>query len=356
MRVFVTGATGFLGRHLALRLLAEGHAVIALVRNPSKAADLAAQGVHIVPGDITKPTHLSQAMAGCEELYHVAAWYELGVADLQAMRTVNVEGTRHVLQAAIDTAIPSIVYCSSVAVLGPSSKESPSDESLTLRSTFTSYYEQTKYEAHRVAQEFATTGAPIRIALPGTIFGPGDQSLVALLFRAHLARKLVAFALSDTTMSLVYVEDCVAGLIAAARRGRPGGEYNLVAKTLSLGQWIAAMAEITGYSRPFFEIPQPVLRLGTKVFPLIARPLGLAPGVLHDGLAMGCGKHWNFSAHRARLELGWQPTDFRIRLAETLLAFDPHYGAHFRPQTAPATEALAVARKNLSAVLPPPHT
>lgn len=329
MRIFLTGGTGFLGGALAARLARQGHQVIALVRSPQKGDPLAKAGARVVQGDITEPESLRAAMEGVEVVYHLAAWYQLGVRDLLGMRRVNVEGTRNVLQAAVEAGARCIVHTSSIAALGPTGGKL-GDESQAHPGKFGSVYEQTKHEAHLLARELAARGAPVRIVLPGTIFGPQDHSPVRALFRAHLGGYLWTRVFPELAMSLVYVEDCAAGVEAAAEHGRDGGEYILASEVLSLGEWTEQLAEITGIGAPRWELPRFLLRAASKLSPL-----------MRDGLAMADGKSWSFSAARARRELHWQPRELCSALARTLVAMDKRRGRRFRPNSERARAALA---------------
>lgn len=343
MRIFLTGATGFLGGALAARLVARGHEVVALARKTSRTFALRALGIQIAEGDVTDRASLRAPLTGADAVFHLAAWYELGVRELARMRSVNVDGTRNVLETAVEAGVRCIVHTSSVAALG-SSGGALADEGHAHPGGFASLYEQTKHEAHAVARGLAERGAPVRLALPGTIFGPGDGSLVASLVRAHLKGLVRARAFSSLPMSLVYVDDCAAGLELVAERGADGREYILVGAVLSVAEWLERMSDLTGLPAPSREVPLGVLRAASALFPLVAPALGLAPDTLRDGIAMAEGHAWAFSAERARRELGWRPTDFDLALARTLLAADPRGGRRFRPRTERARAALREAQ------------
>ncbi|MEW6775466.1 MAG: NAD-dependent epimerase/dehydratase family protein [Bdellovibrionota bacterium] len=343
MRAFVTGATGFLGGKLVGQLRAEGQEVIALVRSPEKAAHLKELGIEIAKGDVTEPGSLPAPMKGVDAVYHVAAWYELGVDDAEKMQKINVEGTKNVLETAAAANIPRIVYCSSVAALGTTGGQM-ADETHQHKGDFGSHYERTKHEAHEYARRLAKRGAPVLIGSPGTIYGPGDTSLVPFLLKAHLRKQLVVSAFPGTYMSLVYVDDCATGLRLVAEKGKTGGEYNLVGEVIRLDDWFKRLSEITGIPPPRFSIPASLVRAGARFFPLVAGALRMAPGTARDGLAMADGKSWMFSSERARNELGWKPSDFDEAMARTLIALDRHGGERFRPTTDRGRKALERAR------------
>ncbi|MBI3184558.1 MAG: NAD-dependent epimerase/dehydratase family protein [Myxococcales bacterium] len=339
MRIFLTGGTGFLGGALAARLAAERHEVIALARKTSDASALSRNGVRIAVGDVVDRASLREPMAHVDTVFHVAAWYELGVRDLERMRRINVEGTRNVLEVAAEAGARSIVHTSSVAALGSTGGKLV-DEGHRHPGDFASAYERTKFESHEVARELAREGAPVRIALPGTIFGPGDKSLVATAVQAHLRGRIRFRAFSDLALSMVLVDDCAAGLQLAAFRGAMGGEYIFADRVLRVGEWLEKMADITGIEPPRRQLPRGLIRAAAAAFPLFAPLFKMAPDTLKDGLAMAEGRSWMFSSERARRELGWSPTDFELALARTLVAFDPEGGRRFRPRTEQGRAAL----------------
>jgi nucleoside-diphosphate-sugar epimerase len=336
-RVFLTGATGFLGGRIARILRARGHEVTALVRLSSdraKVARLESLGVEIAPGDVTEPASLLDPLARAECVIHSAAWYELGVRDHARMERINVGGTRNVLQAAIASrTVRTIVHVSSVAALGPTGGRVV-DESHLHPGSFGSAYDRTKHAAHELARELrAETGARIRIALPGTIFGPGDRSLVCLLFQAHTRGALRAMVYPELSMSLVHVEDCARGVVAVAERGADNGEYNLVAEVITMAAWAARLSEITGIPAPKIKLPEGLLRFSAR-FSQLAR----------DAESLGSGASWSFSSARARSELGWTPMEFGEALADTLIDFDRRHGREFAPATDWGRRALDAAR------------
>src|SRR2546422_4888556 len=145
MRAFITGATGFIGGHVARRLVETGWQVTALARSPERGATLRELGVTLVPGDVTEPSSLSGPSAKADAVFHVAAWYQLGATDRTRMFQANVKGTENVLAAAAEAGVPKVVYCSSVAVLGIHEPGEIPDETRRHSGRFSSLYEETKW-------------------------------------------------------------------------------------------------------------------------------------------------------------------------------------------------------------------
>src|SRR5213593_3424753 len=192
MRAFVTGATGFIGGHVARRLVERGWDVTALARSPERTGALKQLGVTVVPGDVTEPSSLSGPMAKADAVFHLAAWYQLGVNDRMKMFQINVKGTENVMEAAVEAEIPKIVYCSSVAALGTHAAGEIPDETYRHTGNYGSVYEETKFLAHQRVREFTAEDVPIVTVMPGAVYGPGDTSILGVLMRFYAKGWLIA--------------------------------------------------------------------------------------------------------------------------------------------------------------------
>ena len=200
MKVFVTGATGFIGGEVVRQLRDRGDEVVCLVRSPEKAGKLTEMGCELVAGDLGDGDAIRAGLEGCDALIHSAAMYEVGIPESQhqAMFDANVTGTERVLEAALAAKTPRIVHVSTCGIFGNThgevvdeSYEHPGDE-------FTSYYEETKLESHRIAKRMiAEDGLPCIIVQPGGVYGPGDTSQVADLVDQLLAGKLPLIPFPD---------------------------------------------------------------------------------------------------------------------------------------------------------------
>ncbi|MFN7955366.1 MAG: NAD-dependent epimerase/dehydratase family protein [bacterium] len=345
-QAFLTGGTGFIGARLAARLRREGRAVRALVRTPAKAARLRELGCELVAGDLTEPASFRDAVRGCDEVFHLAAWYELGVPAAQAQRIhrVNVDGTEAVLDAAARAGARRIVHCSSVAALGPTGGRLV-DETHTNDGHYRSLYERTKAEAHELAMARARAGAPIVVGMPGTVYGPADPSLVGL-FHRELVRGLVVVGGFDAmSMTLVHVEDAADGLFRCATRAQAGQSYVLGADVVTMKEWIATACDLTGIRRPLFSAPAGLVKAAAPWLAPLARLAGLPPELVSEGVEMSAGLTWAFSGDKARRDLEWRPRTFDAGLAETLAWYRDRYAPkrRFHPRTERARAALAAA-------------
>jgi dihydroflavonol-4-reductase len=296
MTTLVTGAAGFLGSHIVRALTARGERVVALDRRP---------GVDLV-ADITDRDAMTAAMRGVSRVIHVAAIYELGTRDVARMQRVNVDGTDNVLAAARDAGVPA-VHVSTVAALGPTGPALV-DETHWNDEAPRSAYAATKRAAHLIARRYGA-----RIAMPATIFGPGDPSMFGRAHRLLRRSPIGIVARPDMRLCFVHVDDCAAGVIAVADRGRDGREYAISAGVLRLGDWLGR------FKSPAIGVPDRVLDLGATLaarIPQSLRDRSAMLRLLEEAGAMSAGVHWSYDGARARTELDWRPRALESCIAE----------------------------------------
>ena len=236
MKAFVTGGSGFIGQHVVQKLVARGDEVHALARSEESAALLRQLGATVFKGDITDAASLRPGMAGCDVVFHMAAWYKLGAPDWMNAEAINVGGTRRVLRLAHELGIPKIVYTSTVAVYGDTQGQLV-DESYYKEGPFLTEYDRTKWLAHyKVALPLIEKGAPIVIVMPGGVYGPGDTSFIAQLMRMFY-RGLAVLPGSDLTVTYAHVEDIAEGHLLAAEKGKVGESYILTGPAIPLAMF-----------------------------------------------------------------------------------------------------------------------
>jgi nucleoside-diphosphate-sugar epimerase len=321
MRAFVTGATGFVGSRLARKLRERGDDVVCLVRNPAKAGDLEAAGCQVVQGDLSDQAAIRRALEGCDAVFHLAADYRVGVHPSQhpKMRDTNVGGTTRVLDAAIDAGIPRIVYVSTIAAFGNTHGQTVDESYRHDGGSYTSNYEQTKVEAHRIAEERIAAGAPIVIVQPGGIYGPGDHSAVGAQIEQAAAGKLPGVAFKDLGLNMVHVDDVVDGILAAHDQGKPGEAYVLGGEQTTLGEVIAKAAAAGGKKPPRMTLPTPLLKAMVPIAPLVTKAMGVGPNLRELISASDGVTYWARDA-KARRELGYAPRDLDTGLRQTVSA------------------------------------
>jgi len=262
MKAFVTGATGFIGSNVVRALLKRGVRVCALVRPNANRNNLDGLDVELVEGDLLDFDSLKRGMDGCEQVYHVGALYSFWVRPRRLIHDVNVEGTRNVLQAAMDEKMEKVVYTSSVAALGLREDGQLADETAPVSfKNIIGDYKKSKYLAERVALEFARD-LPVVIVNPSFPVGPGDikPTPTGRTILDFLNRKMPAYV--DTGMNVVDVEDVALGHLLAAEKGRVGERYILGGENLTMKQLLDLLAEITGLPAPRFRLPYyPILAM-----------------------------------------------------------------------------------------------
>lgn len=328
MKIFMTGATGFIGGATARHLVDQGHQLTCLVRDRSRAGDLAALGCELVDGDLSSRPRLSEQMAGHDALLHNAALYEVGIPKdrIPALRKANVEGTANVLEAALETEIPRVLYVSTCAVFGNTRREVATEDYRRpdLDSAggldFTSVYEETKYEAHQIALNLIRTrNLPCVIAQPAGVFGPEDHSELGGTINNFLDGKMPMVPFPDFGTGLTYVEDVAAGLALVLDKGEVGESYILNAENFTMRQVLEAVGELTGRKVPKRNMPTPLLKALRPVGPLVGKVMGQPPN-LAELISSADGVTFWADGTKARTELGWRPRDVKSGLRQTLEA------------------------------------
>ncbi|MBI3415720.1 MAG: NAD-dependent epimerase/dehydratase family protein [Verrucomicrobia bacterium] len=332
MKCFVTGASGFIGGNLARELVARGHSVKALLRPGSDTRSLTGIEVERVAGDVSDPGRLVPAMRGCDWCFHVAASYQLWLRDYAPMYAANVDGTRHVLEAAAAAGCARIVYTSTVGCIGlpveRDGKVVPTDESTPVsEAQMSNHYKLSKWRAEEIARALAAKGLPIVIVNPTAPVGPFDvkPTPTGKVIVDFLNRALPAYL--DTGLNWVHVRDVALGHILAAERGRIGERYILghADGNWTMKQALDVLAEITGLPSPKFRVPYWVAFAAAHVDELLACVTSKPPKAPLAGVRMAKYKMW-FSPAKAIRELGLPQTPPRQALHDAVEWFSaqPH--------------------------------
>jgi dihydroflavonol-4-reductase len=300
----VTGATGFVGWHVARKLLERGERVRALARDPARLRELGE--AEAVCGDLRDPESLKRAVEGCGVVYHVAADYRLWARDPEEMYRSNVDGTRHLLEAARRTGIERVVYTSTVGCIGIP-KDGIGDEQAPVGiEEMTGPYKRSKFLAEQVALKFAASGFPVVIVNPTAPVGDHDfkPTPTGKTVVDFVRGKMPAFL--DTGLNVVDVRDVAAGHLAACERGRVGERYILGAENLTLEGIFGVLAKAVGRPAPRIRIPYPVAYAAGVVSTAWANVTGKEPLAPLDGVKMARKKMW-VRQDKAVRELGYAP-------------------------------------------------
>ncbi len=319
LRYLVTGATGFLGSHLARALLERGHQVVALCRHDEP--ELEDAGVIVKAGDVLDGASVRSAADGCVGLFHCAGRVSRKPEDAEELYRVHVEGTKTTLDAAREAGVPRIVVASSsgtVAVSDDPDHIATEDDEAPIGLIARWPYYRAKLFAEKAALERNAPGMSVVSVNPTLLLGPGDERGSSTEdVRLFLERRIPA--IPSGGLSYVDVRDAAEGMCLAMEHGAAGRRYLIGACNVTLSEFFARLARVSGVRAPFARMPRvPVLaRWGAKYLEWAAGTLGLAMPV--DPVSLDMAQYyWYLDASRAESELGWSPRDPIATLADTV--------------------------------------
>jgi dihydroflavonol-4-reductase len=318
MLAFVTGATGFLGSHVARGLAEQGAKLRLLVRPTSNLKNLEGLNAETATGDLRDADSLQKAMSGCDTVFHVAADYRLWVRDPNEMYRSNVDGTRAILEAARNNRVQNVVYTSSVATIGFSKDGSAADEDSPVSvADMIGHYKRSKFMAEQLALGAGSGEMRVVTVNPTTPIGEQDikPTPTGRIVLDFLKRKFPAYV--ETGLNLVDVRECARGHVAALEKGKSGQRYILGGENLTLKQILDKLGRITGLPSPTVKLPHFfAFMAGVVDENITGRLLGKDPRATVDTVRMG-KKMMFASSAKAERELGWKmvPVDNALRRA-----------------------------------------
>ncbi len=324
MRALVTGGTGFIGSSIVRALLGEGYEVRALVRSGSHTANIDGLDVERVTGDITDYSSLKRAMRGCTQVFHAAALYSFWVTTPGLIEHVNVDGTRNVLQAALESGAKRVVYTSSVAALAVPQRGIPVDESTPVDPRqIIGAYKKSKYAAEQVVLEYAKKRLPVVIVNPSFPVGPRDikPTPTGQTILDFLNHRLPAYV--DTGINVVDVEDVARGHLLAAEKGRTGERYILGGTNMPMKEFLGILEAITGISAPRVQLPYAPLLALSYLNAGWCRMTKTTPRMTPDTIRMS--RHYMYyDPSKAINELGMPQTPPEVALKKAVEWFTEH--------------------------------
>lgn len=322
--ILVTGGTGFIGGHVVRALRGRGDAVRCLVRASSPVEDLQDLDVTLAVGDVRDARALRVAMRGCRAVYHCAADYRLFALDPTDIYRTNVEGTRNVLEAAIELGVERIVYTGSVGALATGSPDCPADESTPVSGQeMIGHYKRSKWLADRLVEDLAAKGASVVTVCPSTPVGERDvkPTPTGQMIVDFLKGRIPAYV--DTGLNLIDVRDVAEGHLLAERHGVPGEKYILGCRNMALREFLDVLADISGRRKVRLEIPHWIPFAIAAVDTWAARVRRGAPRVSLESVRMSKKKMY-FSAAKAVRELGLPQTPVEQALERAVTWFRTH--------------------------------
>ncbi len=324
MKVLVTGATGFVGGAVARALVRAGTDVRVLVRSKADVQPLTGLPVERVEGDLLNPASLRSALAGCQQLYHVAAYYALWAKDPAIFYDVNVTGTRNVLTAARAAGIGRTVYCSTIGAIGlPADGGLGTEDTPVSLEQMAGHYKRSKYLAEQEVHTFAREGFPVVIVNPSAPVGAGDvkptpTGQVIVDFMKH---RMPAYI--ETGMNIVDVDDVAAGHLLAMEKGRLGERYILGCKNLMLKEVFDILSRLTGVKAPSIRLPRSLVLPLAYINQWMAELTGRPPRIPLEGVKMAKYR-MHYDCGKAIRELGIPQTPPETALEKAVRWFRDH--------------------------------
>jgi dihydroflavonol-4-reductase len=321
MSTLVTGATGFLGSHIARKLAGRGDKVRILLRKTSNTINIDNIDAERVYGDVTDIDSIRKAIEGCDTLYHTAGIVSFKQADYKKMDEINVKGTNNVFTAAMEAGVKKAVYTSSVAAIGLKPGKEPADEGTPFDPASTDIqYIKSKYYAEREALKFVEKGLPLVIVNPSIVIGAGDVYVsTSGIILWYCKRRLPGY--TDGGINLVDAEDVAQGHLLAAEKGKTGERYILSNRNLTIKDLYGVLEKVTGIPSPKLKIPYPLAYIGAFI---AERIFGIsAPNyVAMDIDSIKGSKHyWYFDNSKAVRELGFSPRPLEETIESTVKWF-----------------------------------
>lgn len=320
MKVFVSGATGFIGIQLVKRLVEEGHEVHALYRSESKAKLIRFPAVTLFKGDILDKPSLEIALEGCEEAYHTAAFAGVWAKDPQMVFKLNVNGALNVIEVAAHHLIRRVVVTSTAGILGPSDKEAVNESSPAPSSFFTDY-EASKYKLEQQLLGRTNKTPEVVVVNPTRVFGPGylsESNGVTRMIKQYVEGKWRLIpGDGKSSGNYVFVEDVVTGHLLAMKKGKPGERYVLGGENITYNQLFKLVRQASGVDKKLFKIPLSVMLAVARLMQAVSKLTGRPPLIVPN-LVRKFNHNWIVSSRKATDNLGYHPLSAREAILLTV--------------------------------------
>jgi dihydroflavonol-4-reductase len=324
MKALVTGATGFVGAAVVRALVKIGVDVRVLIRRGSDLTNLQPFKVDGAYGDLRDKASLRQALAGCQQLYHVAAHYALWARAPSIFYEVNVAGTKNLMEAAREVGTERIVYCSTIGAIGLPSEGGPGTENTPVSlAQMAGHYKRSKYLAEQEVLRFAKEGLPVVIVNPSAPVGEGDvkPTPTGQMIVDFMKGRMPAYI--ETGMNIVDVDDVATGHFLAMEKGRVGERYILGCKNLMLYEVFEILSKLTGVKAPRLKLPRLAVLPLAYLNQWLANLTGLPPRIPLEGVKMAKYK-MHYDCSKAVRELGLPQTPPEIALEKAVRWFRSH--------------------------------
>lgn len=323
MKIFITGATGFIGKLLVDRLARTEHEMYCLVRATSQADTLKELGAELIEGDVTNKSSIIQGMSGCDWVVHLANLYSLWEPDKRLYSNVNIEGTRNVMECALEAGVTKVMHISTALIYGKPADQPFTEESAVGPIRF-STYAQTKYEGDLIVWEMLEKkDLPVVVIYPAGVLGPGNPKASGLYIQNIIQHRLPTTVFDNSVLAWVHVRDVAEGILRALEKDDNIGEkYLLGTDTLSMRQFNEIIRDISGISLPRLRMPDSLVMLNAALLTWIANLTKKAPmwGMATDAMRV-IKEGLHFDGSKAERELGFTYTPIREAIEEEISAY-----------------------------------
>jgi dihydroflavonol-4-reductase len=320
MKIFITGATGFIGKHLVERLAKTDHQVTCLVRDPNRARSLRELGARLVQGDVTDRTSVLEGMRGCDWVFNLANIYALWLPDKREYDRVNIDGTRNVMECALEMGVSKVIHLSTYGIWA-GCRHIPFNEESPVGLYEVSDYVRTKLAGDRIAWDlYEKRGLPFVMICPGNVLGQGDNKPTGQFMSDMVNGKMPVIAFTDTIFTYVHVKDVVEAILKAAeKKGNLGERYIVANEERTIKEMMEMTAEISGVPAPRLVVPAPLAKLSAVLLTAVSRFTKRRPMMgLSVDQARTMASPLRADGSKARRELGIAYTPIRLALEEAI--------------------------------------
>lgn len=337
-RTLITGASGFIGSHLARELAARGDELRLLIRTQNPAHHLDWLDFDRVNGDVTDRRAVRRAVRGVDRIFHVAGITSMRRGSAERVFSVNVDGTRIVCEEALEAGVERLLHTSSAAALGPAQAGARADEGQSFAAEARGIaYVHAKHEAELEALRVAAHGLEVVIVNPTFVLGPDDPTGTSMgLVRRFLLRRIPMYV--DGGINVSDVRDVAVGMVRAEERGEPGERYLLAGRNFSLRRFFADLSRISGVPAPSWRVPGAVAVAGAELVERLDLPVPISVDETRSATMW-----WTYSGAKAKRELGYKPRPHEETLTDAVRWQAAQLGDRVGGEPGAAEQALAVA-------------
>lgn len=320
MNIFITGATGYIGAELTKALAKEGHVIHALIRDAKKQSAFEHPNIKLFEGNILDNESLRKGMENCEAVFHLAAYARVWAKDPETYFKVNVEGTKNVLEAALNLGVKKLVYTSTAGVIGPSYEKASTEESVR-KVDFFNEYESSKSISENLIYAYLLKGLDTVVVFPSRVYGPGsmsDSNAVTRLIERYIKGKWRLIPGDGTkTGSYTYINDVVTGHIQALYKANPGRRYILGGENVSYNQLFDIIKNVSGKNHKLIKVPVPAMQVFGHL-QMIKKSITGKPPLLTPAWIRKYEYDWSLSSAKAIKELEYKITPIEDGVNKTI--------------------------------------